>query len=230
MKLQKPTPARLIGALLLTALAACQQADQAPPPQAEQSAVKPIEGPLVFAEFIDGQVLTKQGTSAQVGSYSQHDRDKPVVKAIGQDGNLIATGTLSNRAGSTYGGIVVTVPAAGEAQQQDLSAYSKIKLQLASSGSNKSLQVRLTGDNGVAVFRGCYPFALVEVTEQIAEYTIPLDDAHFPTPSWCKDLVVPVGTTLKGVRSVDIVDAVMPASPNSTSNVEIVLGNISFER
>lgn len=234
-------------------LGACDSPQQAVPP-ATQSQVSLEREPATeyrFADFEEGFVqtiapntpeaqvknaktralATKQGARTDAGSYAEKSGDDLIDhnKSVVNQGIASVRGTLSKNNGSTYGGVLLITPS-GKQEGVDLSAFTSLKLTLGSLGNHTTLQVRVTGMDDQAVFRGCYPVHNITVTSEPREYSITLTDENFPQLPWCKDMNLPIAQTLRAVRTVDVQDVNMPEKPSGVSNVEILVGTIRFTR
>jgi len=251
-----PQSLKFLTALSITSfsawmLASCAPSEKAPAIQkASQSAAQhSIPEEYRFADFIDGAtqlipadspeakapnaktttLKTKQGASTDAGSYAEKSGDDRINHGRSNVVNGIASvsGVLTKRNGSNYGGILLITPS-GKAAGGELTTYTHLKITLASTGTHKNLQVRITGSDDQAVFRGCYPVANLSVTAEPQEYTIALNDENFPQLSWCKDLNLPIAQTLKSVRSIDVQDINMPQKAKEETIVEFHVGSMRF--
>lgn len=240
-------------AALLSSLSACDSTPKATKAQQENPSVARLSVPpeYRFADFEDGLLqlipadspeaaarnakttafLTKQGARTDAGSYAEKSGDDVVdhSKSTVIQGVASIKGTLSKQNGSSYGGVLLITPS-GKLEGVHLADYSSLKLILGSRGTHTTLQVRITGTDDQAVFRGCYPVHTIAVTAEPREYSIPLTEENFPQLSWCKDLNLPIAQTLNAVRTVDVQDVNMPEKPTGTSHVEILVGSIRFTR
>lgn len=235
---------------LIATLGACQEnrnSNTATPIPAQSATTSQEEYRL--ADFIDGvttlippespeakvrnakttTLKTRQGANTDAGSYAEKSGDDFIDHSRSMVVNGIASiaGKLGKKNGSGYGGVLLITPS-GSAEGVDLTAYRYLKITLAATGTYRNLQVRLTGADGQAVFRGCYPITNIKVEAEPKEYTIALNDENFPQLSWCKDLNLPVAQTLKSVRTVDAQDINMPEKARDETIVELHVGSIRF--
>jgi hypothetical protein len=245
----KYTAALIVTALLLGACDSPKKAALVPATQSLPVAKNEAPQEYRFADFEEGFVqlippgspeakvrnakttalATKQGARTDAGSYAERSGDDYIdhSKSSVVQGIASIIGTLSKKNGSAYGGILLITPS-GKPEGLDLSEFRTIRLTLGSLGHHTTLQVRITGMDDQAVFRGCYPVHTVTVTSDPREYAIPLTDENFPQLPWCKDLSLPIGQTLKAVRTVDVQDINMPEKPKGETRVEFLTGSIRF--
>jgi len=165
--------------------------------QAGRTLVTPqFDGRTAEGGFVDGfQFAEKPGDVSL----------NPVTFAAG---TAHASGVIEPRRGSTWGGIALTASLARAGHAVDVASAGAIGLSLASPNS-ATLRVRLVGRDTALRDNGCYPVALVQVTPQLKEYTLPI--ASFVSESYC-GAGAPSGTaTAAALTAVEVADATVVA-------------------
>lgn len=123
-------------------------------------------------------------------------------------GTAHASGVIDPRHGSTWGGIALTASLARGGRAVDVSSARAIGLALSAPGA-ATLRVRLVGRDAALRDRGCYPVALVQVTPEMREYTLPI--ASFVPESYCGAGAPSGASTAAALTAVEIADATVLA-------------------
>ena len=189
---------RSLPALAALALAAC--ASTAPAPDSNLDAARALATPLA-----DGR--TAEGGYIDGFAYAEKPGDVTLGKVAVGGGVARATGEMDPRRGSTWGGIGVTTSVARGTQTLDVSASHAVVVALAANNTG-TLRVRLVGANATTRDAGCYPVAVVRVTPELRDYTLPI--ASFAPEAYCG------ANAPRGIATASALAAVEVADPTVT--------------
>jgi hypothetical protein len=168
---------------------------------ASPSAGRALVTPLAGGRTAEGGVIDGFQFSEKPGDVSLD----PVTFAAG---TAHASGVIDPRRGSSWGGIALTASLARGGRAVDVASARAIALSLAAPGA-ATLRVRLLGRDAALRDNGCYPVALVQVTPELKEYTLPI--AAFEPESYC-GAGAPAGPAVAGaMTAVEIADATVVA-------------------
>lgn len=187
------------------------------------------EPPMTYAEFTDPNAdNTAQGGLIYPVAYAERGnseyRQDP---STATGGVLTVSGEFTPTKRSKWAGVGILVdnsPTPGTPGTRDLSAYTSVRVRLASDAV-QTLRLRVVGSDEATQNAGCYPLFNQTVTASLAEYTIPL--TSFRPPSYCGGNGRNVARTLPEVASFEIVDA---PSPVTARKVSFQVGTIEFLR
>ena len=202
---------RTLPALAALALAAC--ASTAPVPQASADA-RPLATPLA-----DGR--TAEGGYIDGFAYAEKPGDATLGKIAVAGGVARATGEIEPRRGSTWGGIGLTTSVARGTHTVDVSASRALVVALAANGTG-TLRVRLVGTNTATRDAGCYPVAIVRVTPELRDYTLPV--ASFAPEAYCGANSPGGVATASALAAVEVADPAV--TPGRRRLVDFTVGAI----
>jgi hypothetical protein len=200
----RPATFVLVNACAL-ALSACSGM-QGGPGSPSGGAASPQAGRTLATPQADGR--TAEGGFVDGFQFSEKPGDASLDPVTFAAGTAHASGVIDPRRGSTWGGIALTASLARGGRAVDVASAHAIGVSLAAPGA-ATLRVRLVGRDTALRDSGCYPVALVQVTPQLKEYTLPI--ASFAPESYC-GANAPSGTsTAAGLTAVEIADATVVA-------------------
>ena len=186
---------------------------------------------LVFASY-DGkpELLTAQG--GRLYNYVYSDKaDAVTISAVVKTPTSFSSDyTLPSSGTNVYAGATVVVEGKPNSPSPatDVSGFSKIRIQLASSAAT-SLQIKLAGSDNTVLNNGCYPVAVVPVTSTLKEVVLDLNEATFALRGYCLGLSESerktLSQTLPDLIRVEVEDNVLTAASKSSKTT---VGTIEF--
>lgn len=207
------TLTRPLPALAALALAAC--AGTAPTPASQASADgRPLATPLA-----DGR--TAEGGYIDGFAYAEKPGDATLGRIAVAGGVARATGEIEPRRGSTWGGIGLTTSVARGTKTVDVSSSRALVVALAANGTG-TLRVRLVGANTATRDAGCYPVAIVRVTPELRDYTLPV--ASFAPEAYCGANAPGGIATAAALAAVEVADPAV--TPGRKRLVDFTVGAI----
>ncbi len=219
----------VFAAIALAALAACgtvnkpvdKPADKPPAAAAPAAAPAPAAGSLVFAVPQPGGA-TAQGGQYQAFAYSEKPGDAKLDQVAVANGVARVTGSLWAQKGSSWGGIGFMSSPGAPGKTADLSAQRSLHIQLASSTA-RQLRLRVIGPDAATRDAGCYPVALVPVSPDLRELTIPL--AGFAPEGYCEARGKSIASTAPTVAAIEVSD---PTLSGTQRAVDFQVGRIEL--
>jgi hypothetical protein len=151
-----------------------------PPPPAT---FKPVEGTKIVTYTAGNIAKTVQGGGLATYKYAEKGGtlvtgpQTSILPSFPYSGIFAIDGAYGVGLGS-FAGIAGTIGIA--TSDSDLSGKSKLSIQLASTGASKKIRIKLGTATAAAAGRGCLPTTVVNVTDQMATYSIDLTAANFP--------------------------------------------------
>jgi hypothetical protein len=220
MKLDASTGHRFALIVIASAaLAACgtlhKPADKAP------AVTLPVGGALVFAVPQPGGT-TVQGGQYEAFAYSEKPGDAKLDQVAVAAGVARVTGSLWAQKGSTWGGIGFTSSPGAPGKTADLSAQRSLRIQLASTTATH-LRLRVVGSDQATREAGCYPVALVPVSAELREHTIPL--SGFAPEGYCEARGKSIASTAPAVAAIEVSDATVAGTRRA---VDFQVGRIEL--
>ncbi len=203
---------RSLPAFAALALAAC--ASPTPAPTAAPDSLRALATPLA-----DGR--TAEGGYIDGFAYSEKPGDATLGKIAVGGGVSHATGEIEPRRGSSWGGIGLTTSVARGSRTVDVSSAHALVLALAANGTG-TLRVRLVGTNTAVRDAGCYPVAVVRVTPELRDYTLPV--ASFAPESYCAAGSPGGVAAASALAAVEVADAAV--TPGRRHQVDFTVGAI----
>ncbi|MGN6529936.1 MAG: hypothetical protein ACTHL8_26390 [Burkholderiaceae bacterium] len=151
---------------------------------------------------------TAEGGFVDAFQFSEKPGDVTLEPVAFAAGSAHARGTIAPGRGSTWGGIALTASLARGGRAVDVSWAHAIGLSLAAPGA-ATLRVRLVGRDAALRDSGCYPVALVQVTPELREYTLPV--ASFAPEPYCAAGAPSGLATAAALAAVELADATVVA-------------------
>jgi hypothetical protein len=168
---------------------------------------------------------TAEGGFIDAFSFSEKPGDVALDPVAFSGGVARAGGVIDPRHGSTWGGIALTASLSRGSRSLDASWAQALAVSLASPEA-ATLRIRLVGPNTGLRDSGCYPVAMVRVTPELKEYTLPI--AAFAPESYCPPNA-PAGVAAASVlTAVEIADA--NVAPGHRRQVAFTVGVIRVVR
>jgi hypothetical protein len=209
---------RPLPALATLALAAC--AGPAPSSPAVVPAVIAPDAMRALATPLSGS-RTAEGGFIDAFAYAEKPGDVTLGRITVTSGAAHASGEIEPRRGSTWGGIGLTTSIARGAHTVDISAARALVVALAANGT-PTLRVRLVGANTATRDSGCYPVAVVHVTPELRDYTLPV--ASFAPETFCPPNAPGGVATASALAAVEVADATVV--PGRKREVDFTVGAI----
>jgi|GEM_PF-4788471 len=186
---------------------------------------------LTFASY-DGkpELLTAQGGRLFNYVYSEQANAVSISAIVKTPISFSSDYTLPSSGTNAYAGATVVVEGKpnSPAPATDVSGFSKIRIQLASSAAT-SLQIKLAGSDNTVLNNGCYPVAVVPVTSTLTAIVLDLNDATFALRGYCLGLSESerktLPQTLPDLIRVEVEDNVLTAASKSSKTT---VGTIEF--
>jgi hypothetical protein len=222
MKAVRPLSALVTFGVCAVALSAC-------------SSMRPVEasGSLEGAPAQPGRTLatpqvdgrTAEGGFIDAFSFSEKPGDVALAPVAFSAGTARAGGVIDPRHGSTWGGIALTASLSRGGRSVDASWAQALAVSLASPDAG-TLRIRLVGPNTALRDSGCYPVAVVRVTPELKEYTLPI--ASFAPEPYCPPNAPAGVATTSALTAVEIADA--NVAPGHRRQVAFTVGVIRVMR
>jgi hypothetical protein len=192
MKIQQLFKLSLVSSVIavISACGGSGSSDVLPPKQtsvglAKKSAsLTPVGGTKIISYTATDSTKSAQGSTLGNFTYAENEavNGKPIAVAVVEENILFTKGNfIKTKVGFSGMATTIDVPAAS----QNMSAATKISIQLASTGASKQLQLRLGTASATASNTGCLPTYLVAVTDELITYNIDLSPANFKLPDFC---------------------------------------------
>jgi hypothetical protein len=195
-----------IAGTFLATLVGCSSGPLAP--------AAPLPDRLVFASFGTQPVASNEGAEPFTVAYAER-RGDAVLTSIGVEGKaLTVKGLLGQGRGSQWAGIGFSVGRNAKVEAIDLSSYQRLALRLASPTA-RTLRVRIASTDEKITQAGCYPVAMVRVGPTPQDVELPL--SQFAAEAFCGSNGRNIASTLKAVRTVEVVDTMITNQPTSIS-------------
>ena len=223
MNRQTSTRHRLVWVTIASAaLAACGTMNKpADKPAAKPADQAPPSGSLVFAVPLPGGT-TAQGGLYEAFAYSEKPGDAKLDQVAVANGVARVTGSLWAQKGSTWGGLGFMSSPGAPGKTADLSAQRSLRIQLASSTASQ-LRLRVIGPDPATRDAGCYPVAVVPVSPDLREHTIPL--SGFAPEGYCDARGKSIALTLPTVAGIEVSD---PTLAGAKRAVDFQVGRIEL--
>lgn len=157
---------------------------------------------------------TARGGKVFDTTYSEQPNDSEVLVRDYHNGAVSYTCMVGYSKGSKWAGVGLNVYLDGEQRLYDARAYKTMTIKLASQAT-RTLRIRLLGPDEATRMNGCYPIYVQNVTDKLAEYTIPI--SKFAAESWCGVRAQTVPSTMKQLAGFEIADVTIHNEPSKFS-------------
>jgi len=198
-----------------------------PAPAPAPSVPVTINGQVV-ASFTAADGSTDQGRTASAFAYAEKGGDLPALPVLGVGGNILTvTSSFGNTGGSTFGGVGIDIPLRDADRNQVQSGATKVQFSLASTGTNKTLKLKIKAAGSTP--NGCVPAASVTVTATQTNYELALTEANFKLPDFCAGATATnpaLAGTLANIGAIEVSDEAFPATGSATVGIHV--GSIAF--
>jgi hypothetical protein len=166
----------------------------------------------VTYEFATAE-FTRQGGAINLTKYSEPAGDVSFQGKTVTDGVLTVKGKVGLGRGAAVAGLGPNWDLAPGAAPIDASKFKSVTFRLAA--STRSLRLRLVGNLPGTQKNGCYPIVVVEVSEQMKEYPIPLE--KFEPEKWCGNKGRDARETLPALVGFEVVSTNVSQLPLTLS-------------
>lgn len=156
---------------------------------------------------------TREGGLVNQTTYSDRRDDVAVTGRTFANGVLTVSGQVGFGKGSQYGGMGPNWDIQPSAGPIDATRFKSVTFRLASTA--RKLRLRLVGSEREVREGGCYPIFVVDVSDQLRAYTIPL--ANFAPEGWCGKKARHVRETLPSLIGFEIVSTEVANRPITIS-------------
>ena len=164
-----------------------------------------------------------EGASIASYAYAQDATSQTagtVTYASGADSFAATLASAQGFAGAALRLYAPGNPAGGTATPLNASAYSALRIHLAST-TDGTLTIKLQPSPVAA--DGCTPTATAVVSSTLSEFVIDLNDASFPMPSYCTSSTTTLQQVLSGLYAVDVINGASTAGAH-----DVVVGSVSL--
>jgi hypothetical protein len=197
---QKPAAAAAEPAKKAEPAPAAEPARPAEPAAAPAAAVPAAPAGALVVEFASAGA-TRTGGSVSETVYSERPGDAALSRKEFADGVVTYTGQVGFGKGSQWAGMGVGFNVLPDAKPTDGGKFKTVTFRLAS--TTRLLRLRVTGSEEKIRTAGCYPIYIQEVTEELKDYTIPLE--RFKPEGWCAANAREIKDALSGLVGFEAV-------------------------